>query len=46
MTINELIQIAHADAKAKGWWDEERNLGELSYIRNAMTKLRDTSSLQ
>lgn len=28
MTINELIQVAHADAKAKGWWDEERNLGE------------------
>ena len=28
MTINELIQVAHADAKAKGWWDEERNIGE------------------
>ena len=29
MTINELIMTAHADAKAKGWWDEERNTGEL-----------------
>lgn len=28
MTINELIQVAHADAKAKGFWDEERNIGE------------------
>lgn len=29
MTINELIQTAHADAKAKGWWDEPRNTGDL-----------------
>jgi NTP pyrophosphatase (non-canonical NTP hydrolase) len=29
MTLNELIKTAHADAKAKGWWDEERNTGEL-----------------
>ena len=29
MTINELIQVAHADAKAKGWWDEPRNTGEI-----------------
>lgn len=29
MTINELIQVAHADAKANGWWDEPRNTGEL-----------------
>lgn len=29
MTINELIKTAHEDAKAKGWWDEERNTGEL-----------------
>ena len=29
MTINELIKTAHADAKAKGWWDEERNTGEI-----------------
>ena len=28
MTINELITIAHSDAKAKGWWDNERNLAE------------------
>lgn len=29
MTINELIETAHTDAKAKGWWDEPRNTGEL-----------------
>lgn len=29
MTINELIETAHADAKAKGFWDEPRNTGEL-----------------
>lgn len=29
MTLNELIKTAHEDAKAKGWWDEERNTGEL-----------------
>lgn len=28
MTINELITIAHSDAKAKGFWDGERNLAE------------------
>lgn len=29
MTINELIWVAHEDAKAKGWWDEPRNTEEL-----------------
>lgn len=29
MTINELIQVAHSDARANGWWAEERNTGEL-----------------
>ena len=29
MNINELIQKAHANAKAKGFWDGERNTGEL-----------------
>ena len=29
MTINELIATAHEDAKKAGWWDEERNTGEL-----------------
>lgn len=28
-TINELIERAHSQAKAMGWWDEERNTGEL-----------------
>ena len=28
MTINELMKVAHADAKAKGFWDEERKIGE------------------
>jgi NTP pyrophosphatase (non-canonical NTP hydrolase) len=27
--INELIERAHAQAKAMGWWDTERNIGEL-----------------
>ena len=29
MNINELIQKAHANAKAKGFWDGERNKSEL-----------------
>lgn len=29
MTINELIEKAHAQAKEKGFWDQERNTGEL-----------------
>ncbi len=29
MTINELIERAHAQVKAKGFWDTERNTGEL-----------------
>jgi NTP pyrophosphatase (non-canonical NTP hydrolase) len=29
MTINELIERAHAQANAKGFWDQERNIGEL-----------------
>lgn len=29
MTINELIQVAHSQAKAKGFWDKERNTDEL-----------------
>lgn len=27
--INELIERAHSQAKAMGWWDDERNTGEL-----------------
>lgn len=26
--INELVKAAHENAKAKGWWDEERTFGE------------------
>ena len=29
MTFNELIEKAHSAARANGWWDEERNTGEL-----------------
>ena len=29
MNINELIERAHSQAKAIGWWDKERNVGEL-----------------
>ena len=29
MTINELIEKAHSAAKDKGFWDQERNTGEL-----------------
>lgn len=29
MNINELIERAHSQAKAMGWWDEPRNTGEL-----------------
>jgi NTP pyrophosphatase (non-canonical NTP hydrolase) len=27
--INEYIEVCHSIAKEKGWWDEERNDGEL-----------------
>lgn len=27
--INEYIEVCHSIAKGKGWWDEERNDGEL-----------------
>ena len=29
MTLNELVRIAHRDAVANGWWEGERNFGEL-----------------
>lgn len=29
MNINELIERAHSQAKAMGWWDKERNVGEM-----------------
>ena len=32
MRINELCEQAHAIAKLKGWWDEDRNVGELMML--------------
>jgi NTP pyrophosphatase (non-canonical NTP hydrolase) len=29
MTIKQLIEESHRVAESKGWWDEERNDGEL-----------------
>ncbi|MCM8796115.1 MAG: hypothetical protein NC928_05485 [Candidatus Omnitrophica bacterium] len=29
LLLNELIRICHRVAKSKGWWDTERNDGEL-----------------
>lgn len=29
MDINTLIELAHENAKAKGFWDNKRNTGEL-----------------
>ncbi|GIO57977.1 hypothetical protein [Paenibacillus cineris] len=31
-SINELVQEAHENAKAKGWWDEERTFGEIGAL--------------
>ncbi|MDD5059562.1 MAG: hypothetical protein PHY35_00335 [Candidatus Omnitrophica bacterium] len=28
-TINELIKVCHQVAKSKGWWESQRNDGEL-----------------
>ncbi|WP_160045685.1 hypothetical protein [Paenibacillus sp. USDA918EY] len=28
-SINEYVQAAHQNAVSKGWWDEERSLGEV-----------------
>ena len=30
MTINELIKKAHAQAKENGFWDQERNTGDIA----------------
>ncbi|QCT03315.1 hypothetical protein E6C60_2603 [Paenibacillus algicola] len=29
MQINELVQAAHQNAVAKGWWEEDRSFGEI-----------------
>lgn len=31
-TISELIERAHSQAKAMGWWDGERNMGEVMML--------------
>ena len=28
MTINEMVEQAHGMAMEKGWWDEDRGVGE------------------
>ena len=32
MEINEIVKLCHEIAKSKGWWDEERNTGELHML--------------
>lgn len=44
-TINTLIKLAHEKAKNGGWWDAERNIGELlmltvSELSEALEALR------
>ena len=35
MTINELCEATHQNAKNKGFWDKERNIGELLMLINS-----------
>ena len=35
MTINELCKSTHQNAKDKGFWDKERNIGELLMLINS-----------
>lgn len=46
MTLNELSQLAHENAKEKGWWDEDRSPLEIhalihSEISEATEEVRD-----
>jgi len=48
--INKFIQECHLIAKAKGWWDEERNDGELialmhSELSEALEAMRNHTTL-
>ncbi|KPK97772.1 MAG: hypothetical protein AMJ95_07195 [Omnitrophica WOR_2 bacterium SM23_72] len=47
--IHEFIEICHTIAKEKGWWDEERNEGELialmhSELSEALEAMRQHAS--
>ncbi len=49
LTIHEFIEICHAIAKEKGWWDAERNDGELialmhSELSEALEAMRQHAS--
>ena len=51
MTIEELIAVAHANAVAHGWWDEDREPGTIlmlivSELAEALEELRDGHPLQ
>ncbi len=48
--INDFIQQCHAIAKDKGWWDQERNDGELialmhSELSEALEAMRNQAGL-
>lgn len=51
MTIEELIAVAHANAVAHGWWDEDREPGTIlmlivSELAEALEELRQGQTLQ
>lgn len=51
MTIEELIAVAHANAVAHGWWDEDREPGTIlmlivSELAEALEELRNDTHMQ
>lgn len=45
MTLDELCHLSHAGSRAKGWWDDDRNDGEMialihSELSEALEALR------